>query len=489
MSFIGNTIGADRPLDADRRGERETTTPLLWKPPPVTLSLSEGQPPYRAPDRTQDMNADRIQSLRRFIEALDSADAADRALQYLVDTAAEVLEAEKVSVVVRSESGLLQVRAMHWPATDPAEGISGQVLASGEPLLVTDADNDPRLLEYRNPRYRTSSFISVPIVSSGARSAVLNITDRKDERPFTEEHLEMASLLAQIVGLNLERHSFMANIERLQKESVTDALTGLGNRRHFEQHITTEIGRARRFGHPLSLILLDIDDFKIYNDSHGHPAGDTALCALADALMENVRAIDDVVRYGGEEFAIILPQTPIDLATVVAERVRTATNRLDLMGVDQLPQGRFSVSLGVSSFPRDARDDAELVNHSDIALYIAKSEGKDQIVVFEPLNDNERRKFRRIPIRLNTVIQGEDEIGQFEENTTIRNISAGGALFPHVRAMDPNSWVHLSIQSPFVSGGSDPIILQTDGRLVRTEQGDEGFWGAVEFSRALSRFS
>ncbi len=489
MSYRGNTTRADRLPDADRRSERETTTSLPQMPSPVTLRHSEGQPPFKALDSTQEMNADRIQSLRRFIEALDSADAADRALQYLVDTAAEVLEAEKVSVVVRSESGLLQVRAMHWPAANPAEGVSGQVLTTGEPLLVTDADNDPRLLEYRHPRYRTSSFISVPIVSSGSRSAVLNITDRKDERPFTEEHLEMASLLAQIVGLNLERHSFMANIERLQKESVTDALTGLGNRRHFEQRISSEIGRARRFGHPLALILIDIDDFKIYNDSHGHPAGDTALCALADALMENVRSIDDVVRYGGEEFAIILPQTPIDLATVVAERIRTATNRLDLMGVDQLPRGRFSVSLGVSAFPRDARDEAELVNHADIALYIAKSEGKDQIVVFEPLNDNERRKFRRIPIRLNTVIQGEDEVGQFEEHTTIRNISAGGALFPHLRTIDPDSWLHLSIQSPFVSGGGDPIILQTDGRLIRSEQADEGFWGAVEFSRALNRFS
>ena len=435
------------------------------------------------------MQPDRIQNLRRFIEALEVADAADRALQHLVDTAAELLEADKVSVVVRAKSGLLQVRAMHWPATDPAEGVAGQVLATGESLLVRDVENDPRLLQYRTPRYRTSSFVSVPIVSGGVRSAVLNITDRRDGEPFTEEHLELAGLLAQIAGLNLERHDFMESIERLQKESVTDALTGLGNRRHFEQRLVSETGRSRRFNHALSLIMIDIDDFKVYNDTFGHPAGDTALREVAAALMENVRAIDDVVRYGGEEFAIILPQTPIDLATVVAERVRAAVSRLELEGVDRLPRGRFSVSLGVAAFPKDARDEAELVNHADIALYLAKSEGKNQIVVFEPLKDVERRNYRRIPIRLNTVIQGKDASGEFEEHTTIRNISAGGALFPHCRALDLNSHIHLSIQSPFVSQSGDVVVLDAEGRLVRSEESQDGFWGAVEFLKELSKFS
>jgi len=423
------------------------------------------------------------------MEALETAEAADRALQYLVDAAAEILDADKASVVVRAESGLLQVRAMHWPATDPTGGVSGQVLATGEPLLVTDAENDPRLIQYRTPRYTTSSFISVPIVSGGTRTAVLNVTDRRGEEPFNEEHLELAGLLAQIAGQNLERHNFMESIERLQKESVTDALTGLGNRRHFEQRLMSEIGRSRRFNHQLSLIMIDIDDFKVYNDTLGHPAGDTALRSVAAALMENVRSIDDVVRYGGEEFAIILPQTPIDLATVVAERIRTACSRLDLEGIERLPRERFSVSLGVSSFPRDARDETELVNHADIALYLAKSEGKDQIVVFEPLKEDERRKYRRIPIRLTTVIQGSDASGTFEEQTAIRNISSGGALFPHTRTLDLNSKVHLAIHSPFIGENGEPLVLTADGRLVRSEPGQEGFWGAVEFREELSKFS
>jgi diguanylate cyclase (GGDEF)-like protein len=435
------------------------------------------------------MGSEPVRDLRTFIERIQSADSVEHALQHLVDAAADILHAEKVSVVVRSESGLLQVRALHWPASDPAAGISGEVLATGEPLLVTDITSDPRLERFRVPRYRTGSFLSVPVGVGGAMLAVLNLTDRRDGTPFTQEHLELAGLLAQITGMNLERHRFLENIERLQKESVTDALTGLGNRRHFEQRITSEVSRARRFTHSLSLIILDIDDFKFYNDSFGHPAGDLALRAVARALLDNVRTIDDVARYGGEEFAVILPQTPIDLATVVAERVRGAMGRLDLEGQSQLPRGALSVSVGVAAFPRDSRDEGELINHADIALYLAKSEGKNQTVVFEDLTQDERRSHRRIPIRLSTTVEGSDEHGRFLEEGLIRNISASGALCAYSRPIGLNSPLRLNIQSPFRTGAGETLVMGVGGRMIRINQSEEGYWGAVAFDEALSRFS
>ncbi|MFO7767902.1 MAG: diguanylate cyclase [bacterium] len=430
-----------------------------------------------------------IAGLSEFIGAIESAESSDRTLQLLADAAAVLLEAEKVSVVARSESGLLQVRALHWPASDGTDGVAAQVMASGEALLVTDADQDPRLSPYRGPRYSTSSFLCVPISSGGSRVAVLNVTDRKDRESFARGHLQLAQLLTRIAGLNLERHRFEERIEELQKESVTDALTGLGNRRHFEQRVASEMSRARRFSHPLSLILLDIDDFKILNDTKGHPAGDRALKQVSETLLDNVRTIDDVVRYGGEEFAIVLPQTPIDLATVVAERVRTAMHRLDVEGASQQPRGHFSVSLGVSAHPRDARDDTELVNHADIALYMAKADGKDRVAAFEPLKDDERRNHRRIPIRLNSTIEGEDDRGRFEEQATIQNISAGGALFRHRRQLEPRSEVLLSIHSPFTNGGDEPVIIRVDSCLVRSDEGEEGYRAAVAFKEELERFS
>lgn len=435
------------------------------------------------------MTEKNVEGIRKFLKKLETAESADQALQLLVDAASELLGADKVSVIANSETGLLEVRALHWPGSDQYEGVSGKVFSTGESMLVTDSESDPRLKDIPHFRYKTSSFMSVPVLSSGGALAVLNITDREDGSVFTSVDLGLAELLTDVVAMSLERHRFLRSIEELQRESVTDALTGLGNRRHFDRRVLSEIGRARRFGQPLSLIILDIDDFKIYNDTYGHPAGDAALRALAQVLLESVRSIDDVIRYGGEEFAIILPQTPIDLATVAAERVRVASNELDLQGISEVAKGRFSVSIGVASYPLDARDEQELVNHADIALYVAKAEGKDRIVVFEPMKEDERRSHRRIPIRLSTVVSGEDQSGCFEEQTITRNISAAGMLFVHHRKLDVNTPLHLSVQNPFTGGDDSPIMLQIDGRLVRIEEGADELCGAVAFDRVLSRFS
>ena len=152
----------------------------------------------------------------------------------------------------------------------------------------------------------------------------------------------------------------------------TDPLTGLANRRVFERALEREIARASRTGNPVSLMMLDADQFKQYNDRFGHRAGDELLQSLANALVEHSRAFDTVARYGGEEFAVILPECPVEEAHSVAERLRLVSSAVE---------GRAPVTLsgGVATYPLHARDGAALIEAADGALYQSKRSGRDRL--------------------------------------------------------------------------------------------------------------
>lgn len=161
---------------------------------------------------------------------------------------------------------------------------------------------------------------------------------------------------------------------KLGQQNVTDALTGVPNRRAYDQKLTEEFSRAKRTGAPLSLLLIDIDNFKEYNDNFGHPAGDTALQSVARVLMSSLRPYDFLARYGGEEFVIILPSTDLTDAIVVAERVR------NLVAGSEFPHRKFTISIGVARLDVDAGARA-LVQAADNGLYRAKAAGRNKVVV------------------------------------------------------------------------------------------------------------
>ena len=167
---------------------------------------------------------------------------------------------------------------------------------------------------------------------------------------------------------------------RLGQQNITDALTGIPNRRAYDQKLTEEFSRAKRTGAPLSLLLIDIDNFKSYNDNFGHPAGDTALQSVARVLMSSLRPYDFLARYGGEEFVIILPSTDLTDAIVVAERVR------NLVASSEFPHRKFTISIGVARLDVDAGARA-LVQAADVGLYRAKAAGRNKVVVGK-LNDS-----------------------------------------------------------------------------------------------------
>jgi len=167
---------------------------------------------------------------------------------------------------------------------------------------------------------------------------------------------------------------------RLAQLAVTDGLTGLYNHRHFHERLTLEVERSQRSGLPLSLLMLDVDHFKLFNDTYGHPSGDEVLRQLARVLADTRRANDVVARYGGEEFAVILVDTAKFTAAKVAERVRERVYSNDFS--EAAPRaGKLSVSIGVATFPDDGADAEALVRSADTALYAAKRSGRNRVVL------------------------------------------------------------------------------------------------------------
>src|SRR5262245_11292701 len=167
---------------------------------------------------------------------------------------------------------------------------------------------------------------------------------------------------------------------RLAQLAVTDGLTGLYNHRHFHERLALEVERSQRSGLPLSLLMLDVDHFKQFNDSFGHPAGDEVLRQLARVLADARRANDVVARYGGEEFAVILVDTAKLTAAKVAERVRERVYAHDFSDAAQRA-GRIGISIGVATFPDDGSDVESLVRAADGALYVAKRAGRNRVVL------------------------------------------------------------------------------------------------------------
>ena len=169
--------------------------------------------------------------------------------------------------------------------------------------------------------------------------------------------------------------------ERLGRLAVTDGLTGLYNHRYLHEQLFLAVERSRRDGVPVAMLMIDVDHFKKYNDKNGHPAGDEALRQVARVISEERRQVDIVARYGGEEFAILLHDSGRKEAVDVAERVRARLAETDIAGAQHQPLGRITVSVGIACCPDDADNAPALLEAADVALYRAKKNGRDNVVV------------------------------------------------------------------------------------------------------------
>jgi len=259
------------------------------------------------------------------------------------------------------------------------DGIAGRVASNGRPLLIEDLANDARLRRPQRPRYRTASCIVVPLLVRGRVIGVINLADKDTEAAFGSEDLDAVLMVTAHASWALQSSALHGRMCALREQAVTDSLTGLSNRRYLETRLREEAGRARRHGSPFALLMLDLDTFKVYNDREGHPAGDALLIAAARVIRTAARDTDLVSRYGGDEFAVVSPETRVEDAQLLAERIRgaVAAHSFDLPGLPAA--GGLTVSVGVAGFPGDADDPDALVRAADTALYAAKALGRNRV--------------------------------------------------------------------------------------------------------------
>ena len=247
--------------------------------------------------------------------------------------------------------------------------------------------------------------------------------------------------------------------DKLSTSVITDELTHLYNKRFFTEALFRETLRAKRYNLDLSMSMLDIDDFKRCNDKFGHPFGDRVLAQIAHILEKNIRKVDYVCRYGGEEFAVIFPETPNPGALAVAERIRKIIQTTKFVVEDIGAEISLTISGGISSFGIDDDTPEGLIKKSDIALYQAKNDGKNRVYLYY----EEKRKFLRIDARCEVTHRILTE-AEYEKSVT-KNISGGGILFECNELIPIGSLLEISIKIPDITRR-----IKAMGKTTRIEE-------------------
>lgn len=255
------------------------------------------------------------------------------------------------------------------------EGLSGRVMTSMKPIMLSDAPM--QALDYQVPQQyiepRFHSWIGIPLVNYD-ESIGLICLQTEQRNAYNEDILRALSTIARQTAIAVQN-------ARLYNLATKDGLSKLYVRRYFDQRLTEEWSRARRYKHPLALLILDLDDFKMLNDENGHQAGDKVIRRVGEIILSSLRADDIPARYGGEEFGIILPNTGLDAANIVAKRIVGAVAKT-IIGHENITM-KITCSIGVAAFPdNEPQSSGDLLSMADQALYQAKAAGKNCSVMF-----------------------------------------------------------------------------------------------------------
>ncbi len=332
---------------------------------------------------------DNLSAIYDVSQALNFANDLQKTLILILDKSKEAVNAQKGSLMlINKDTQELEVKVVR--GIDPiqeakinrgeiettrikvGEGVAGKVAATKKPMIVNEVAKDSTFK--KSDQSNVNSIICMPLVANDECIGVMNITNKLSGEKFQDEDVEFLSTLSGQAAITI----YNAQLYHL---AITDGLTQLHIHRYFEQRLHDEFLRASRKNHPVSLIMSDIDHFKKFNDTYGHQEGDIVLIYTAKIFRLNVREMDIACRYGGEEYAVILPETPLEEAVQVAERLRKKIEEYDFPGPTKDKTLKVNVSLGVATFPQDAKSEVELVKAADAALYYSKEHGRNRVSV------------------------------------------------------------------------------------------------------------
>ena len=334
-----------------------------------------------------------ISILYNISQAVNFIDDLKKLLQVIIQKALISLDAEKGSLMLYDYSiNALQVRivsglqdkkleeainngAVQCAKIGIGEGIAGTVFLERKPIITNLGSADPRFI-VKEVLSNTKSLLCVPLIAKGEVIGVINITNKKHGRLFNQKDLEFITSLANQAAIAIDN-------AKLYELATKDGMTKLYIYRHFYTLLENEIRRCQRYDRNMSLIMMDIDNFKKINDTYGHLTGDNILRRLAVVLQETVRKIDIPARYGGEEFVVILPETNKEDACIIAERIRKNVSEI-VVKVNDDQDLSPTISMGVAQYSTDGKEPKELINAADTALYFSKHNGKNMVATYEP---------------------------------------------------------------------------------------------------------
>ena len=332
-----------------------------------------------------------ISILYNISQAVNFIDDLKRLLQIIISKALTMLDAERGSLMlydysinalqVRIVSGLADKKledainngAVQCAKIGIGEGIAGTVFMERKPIITNLGSADPRFIS-KEILSNTKSLLCVPLVAKGEVIGVINITNKKHNKLFNQKDLEFIESLANQAAIAIDN-------AKLYELATKDGMTKLYIYRHFYTLLENEIRRCTRYKRNMSLVMMDIDNFKRINDTYGHLIGDTILKRLALILQETVRKVDIPARYGGEEFVVILPETDKENAAIIAERIRKNISEITV-DINESVTISPTVSVGIAQYSTDGQEPKELINAADTALYYSKHNGKNTVSLY-----------------------------------------------------------------------------------------------------------